>query len=260
MTAAELATQGSLADRMRYAEALSGASLLPTNFQGKPADVLLAMEWGSALGMTPMQAINSIHVINGRPGLSANALAALVRREGHRMRVVGDDTAATASIWRKDDPDFEYRVTWTIDMAKTAGLLGGKGKDNWTHYPAAMLKARAQTAVVRDACPELIIGLPGDDDPADGAPDWTTTVVRDDAPLPPHDPDTGEIIDVEVVDMTPEEEAETLDRLTPQIATADLDTLRDIWKHWHETASWPHIEPLINDRKAQLDAEQEADA
>lgn len=231
MTAAELATQGSLADRMRYAEALSGASLLPANFQGKPADVLLAMEWGSALGMTPMQAINSIHVINGRPGLSANALAALVRREGHRMRVVGDGTTATASIWRKDDPDFEYRVTWTIDMAKTAGLLGGKGKDNWTHYPAAMLKARAQTAVVRD-----------------------------DTPLPAHNPDTGEIIDADVVNMTPEDEAETLDRLTPQIATADLDTLRDIWKSWHETASWPHIEPLIADRKAQLDATQEAGA
>lgn len=179
MMTTELETS-SLPDRLAYAQALSGAKLLPEQFRGKPSDVLLAMEWGAALGMAPMQAINSIHVINGKPGLSANALAALVRREGHRMRVVGDDKTATASIWRKDDPEFEYQVTWTLDMAKRAGLL--TGKDNWSKYPGAMLKARAQTAVVRDACPELIIGLPGDDDT--DQPDWhtpatTTTVTVD---------------------------------------------------------------------------------
>lgn len=140
MTSTELAAAAPLTDRLKYAEALSGARLLPEHFRGKPADVLLAMEWGATLGMTPMQAINSIHVINGKPGLSANALAALVRRDGHRMRVVGDDKTATASIWRRDDPDFEYRVTWTIDMAKRAGLL--TGKDNWSKYPAAVVKAR----------------------------------------------------------------------------------------------------------------------
>lgn len=180
MTATDLVATAPLPDRLRYAEALSKASLLPAAFKGKPADVLLAMEWGAALGMAPMQAINSIHVINGKPGLSANALAALVRREGHRMRVTGDDTTATASIWRRDDQDFEYRVTWTIDMAKRAGLL--TGKDNWEKYPAAMLKARAQTAVVRDACPELIIGLPGDDD-TDQA-DWPTTTTVEQPPAP----------------------------------------------------------------------------
>ena len=177
--------RSSLPDRLAYAQALSGAKLLPEQFRGKPSDVLLAMEWGAALGMAPMQAINSIHIINGKPGLSANALAALVRREGHRMRVTGDDKHAAASIWRKDDPEFEYTVTWTMDMAKRAGLL--TGKDNWSKYPGAMLKARAQTAVVRDACPELIIGLPGDDD-TDG-PDWhtpittTTTVTVDQVPV-----------------------------------------------------------------------------
>lgn len=240
MTSTELAAAAPLTDRLKYAEALSGARLLPEQFRGKPADVLLAMEWGAALGMAPMQAINSIHVINGKPGLSANALAALVRRDGHRMRVVGDDTTATASIWRRDDPDFEYRVTWTIDMAKRAGLL--TGKDNWAKYPGAMLKARAQTAVVRDACPELIIGLPGDDD-AD-TPDWSTpvhaTVERiDDTDV---DTATGEIIDTPI----------DLDALAQRIAGADIDELRALWRQHHGDPAWPDIEPLIAERNAQL--------
>ncbi len=181
MTSTDLALTGaSLADRLAYAEALSKASLLPAQFRGKPADVLLAMEWGAGLGLTPMAAINSIHVIDGKPGLSAIALAKLVRDGGHRMRVTGDDKSATASIWRKDDPEFEYRVTWTIDMAKQAGLINDK-KPNWVKYPGAMLKARAQTSVVKDACPELILGMPADDDTEQ--PDWhtpaTTTVTVD---------------------------------------------------------------------------------
>ena len=246
MTTTDLVSTAPLPDRLAYAEALSKADLLPKQFAGKPADVLLAMEWGAALGMTPMQAINSIHVINGKPGLSANALAALVRRQGHRMRVVGDEKEATASIWRRDDPEFEYRATWTLDMAKKAGLI--TGKDNWTKYPGAMLKARAQTAVVRDACPELIIGLPGDDD-IDG-PDWSTPVQPATTVERLDDTSTVDTATGEIVDQAPAD----LDAIAMRIAAADLDGLRQVWTTWHKDPAFPQIEPMIADRKAQLEA------
>ena len=253
MTSTDLAT-ATLPDRLAYADALSKASLLPEQFRGKPADVLLAMEWGAALGMSGMQAINSIHVINGKPGLSANALAALVRQRGHRMRVIGDSQSATASIWRKDDPEFEYSVTWTLDMARKAGLLGGKGKENWDKHTMAMLKARAQTAVVRDACPELIIGLPGDDtDDGDDTPTWATPVQAA-AVRVTVDTATGEIFDEPTAPQFLD-----LGAIAADIEHATMAGLREAWTRHQSHPDWPEIAPLIADRKAQLEAAAGAD-
>lgn len=147
-----------LTDKISYAEHLAGASLLPRHYQKQPANVLLAMELGDALGIPPIQAINEVHVIEGKPSASANLIGAMVRRAGHTLRVVGDDESATAQIIRADDRDFTFEVTWTIARARQAGLVGGK-KDNWAKYPAAMLKARAITEVARTACPDALYGV-----------------------------------------------------------------------------------------------------
>lgn len=146
----------SVPDRMRYAEALSGASLLPDSYRGKPANVLLALEYGSALGIAPMVAIQQVHIIQGRPVASAQLIGALVRKAGHRLRVSGDDKRAVCEITRHDDPDFTFRSEWTIERAAAAKLTG---KDTWRQYPANMLRARAITECARDACPEALAGV-----------------------------------------------------------------------------------------------------
>lgn len=149
--------QVSLQDKVAYAERLAGASLLPRDYMNKPANVLLAMDMGDAMGIPPIQAINEIHVIEGKPSASANLIGAMVRRAGHKLRVQGDDKSATAQIIRADDPDFTFEVTWDIDRAKQAGLMSGK--NNWAKYPAAMLKARAITEVARAATPDALYGV-----------------------------------------------------------------------------------------------------
>jgi hypothetical protein len=146
----------SVPDRMRYAEALSGASLLPESYRGKPANLLLALEYGAALGIAPMVAVQEIHVIKGKPTLSALLRAALVRRAGHTLRVTGDATTATCDIIRADDPDFTFTTTWTLDRARAAGLLSN---DSWRKYPDNMLKARAISECARNACPDVIAGF-----------------------------------------------------------------------------------------------------
>lgn len=143
-------------DRMRYAQALAEASILPAAYRRQPANVLLAMELGAALRIPPIQAITGIHVIDGKPTASADLIAALVRRAGHRLRVTGDDKTATATIIRADDPEFEYTATWTLDRASRAGLTG---KGVWKTYPAAMLRARAITEVARAGAGEALYGV-----------------------------------------------------------------------------------------------------
>lgn len=160
MTSTDLAVQGGahmpLPVKIEYAKMLAASGLLPREYRQQPANVLYAYEYGELLGLPAMAAITGIHVIDGRPSISAGLISALVRRAGHRLRVTGDDTQAQAQLVRADDPGFTYKSTWTIDRAKKAGLLG---KSNWQHYPAAMLKARAISEVARDACQEVMLGM-----------------------------------------------------------------------------------------------------
>ena len=152
----QVVPQMNMNDKMQYAQALAQASLLPKQYQRNPGNVLLAVELGESLGIPPIQAINTVHVIEGKPSASSGLISALVRRAGHTLRVKGDDQSATAEIVRSDDPDFTYSVTWDMGRARNAGVTG---KDNWKKYPAAMLKARAITEVARDACQEALMGV-----------------------------------------------------------------------------------------------------
>jgi hypothetical protein len=165
-------------DRMRYAEALAQASLLPEAYRRQPANVLLALESGAALNVAPMVAIQEIHVIKGKPTLSAQLQSALVRRAGHRLRVTGDATSAVCEITRADDPDFTFRSEWTRERAQAAGLLTN---DTWRKYPQNMLKARAISECARDAGPDVIVGfgytaeeLGDENDTADAFPQTDT--------------------------------------------------------------------------------------
>lgn len=150
MSEIELSTQ------VEYAKLLAASGLLPDAYQGKPANILWAIEYGKTLGISPMAAIQGINVIKGKPTASASLIASLVRQAGHRMRVRSDNTKAVCEIIRKDDPDFVFVSVWDMDRAKQAGLTANP---SWAKYPEAMLKARAQTECARDACPEVLSGV-----------------------------------------------------------------------------------------------------
>lgn len=163
MTAELAVRSASLPEKIAYADNLACSGMLPKQFQGKPANILWATEYGETLGITTMAAINGIHVIENKPSASAALIGGLVRRAGHKLRVTGNSVRATAQIVRADDPDFVFEVTWELKRnpngnpnAEEAGLLN---KSTWKNYPAAMLKSRAITQVARDACEEVLFGL-----------------------------------------------------------------------------------------------------
>lgn len=190
--------EDSLDSKIAYSKALAVSKLLPPDYRGNPANILMALEYASSLGVKPIHAITAIHVISGRPSASASLIAALVRRAGHKLRVVASDTEATATLIRSDDPDFEYKSTWTIQRAKAAGLLSNP---SWGKYPAAMLQARATTEVARQGASDAILGLSytpeelGADVDASGAPVGGHVVNE-----PPRRVTAADILDAEVVD------------------------------------------------------------
>lgn len=161
----------SLGETVRYAELLANSGLLPKEYRRQPANVLFAVEYGRTLGITPIAAITGIHVIEGKPCASAGLMGALVRKAGHKLRVTGDNKSATAQIIRADDPDYVFKVTFTLDDAVNAGLCEirndrpyARSQKNgkvlpWEAYTRALLKARALSAVARDACEDVLFGL-----------------------------------------------------------------------------------------------------
>lgn len=48
-----------LSERITYSKALSASDLLPKQYRGRPENVLVALEYGAALGLAPMAAIKA---------------------------------------------------------------------------------------------------------------------------------------------------------------------------------------------------------
>ena len=142
-----------------FADEVNGASLLPSHLRGKPADVYLIAMTGHELGMSALQAIRSIHVIEGKPTLSADGMASLVTARSsvcvYLMPVEMTDVVCTYETQRVGHPA-PVRYSFSMEDAKRAGLVG---KGNWSKFPAAMLRARCVSALCRAVYPDLVAGI-----------------------------------------------------------------------------------------------------
>lgn len=146
-----------LNEAMRFADMLAGSSIVPKDYIGKPGNCLVAIQWGMELGLQPMQAMQSIAVINGRPSLWGDAMLALVKAHPafEWIKEECDGSVAICTIKRRGEP--EVSQTFTIDDAKRAGLTGKQGP--WTQYPKRMLQMRARGFALRDAFPDALRGV-----------------------------------------------------------------------------------------------------
>lgn len=143
-------------DRLQHAQAVAQSTLIPDGYRNQPANVLWAMDLADALGLPFPQVMQSMAVMRGRMAMSADIMAAVVRRAGHRLRIREQGMTVTASLIRNDDPDYEFSVTWDEAKARQAGLWGQRGP--WTQYPAQMLRSRAITEVCRQGASDALAG------------------------------------------------------------------------------------------------------
>ena len=163
----------SLDEAFRFADMLATSDLVPKDFQRKPGNILVAMQWGAEVGLKPLQALQNIAVINGRPSLWGDAVIALVRSSPACEYVIEeeDGDAAVCRVKRRGEP--EQVRTFSMADAKTAGLAGKAGP--WTQYPRRMRQMRARAFALRDVFPDVLKGLPVAEElidmPADAVPE-----------------------------------------------------------------------------------------
>lgn len=145
-------------EALAFAEMLSKSNMVPKDFIGNPGNILVAVQWGMELGLQPMQAMQNIAVINGRPSLWGDSVIALVKASPtceYIIEEVGDDSA-TCRVKRRGEPEQERSFS-TAD-AKAAGLLGKQGP--WTQYRKRMMQMRARSWALRDVFPDVLRGMP----------------------------------------------------------------------------------------------------
>jgi len=153
-----------LDEAIKFSEMISKSFMVPKDYQGKPANCLVAIQWGMELGLSPMAALQNISVINGKPAVWGDALLAMVRADSRCLSVKeeitgeGDNRVASCSVRRQHSGEVEEIIrTFSVAQAKTANLWNKRGP--WQDYPERMLQHRARGNALRDAFPDVLHGM-----------------------------------------------------------------------------------------------------
>ena len=148
-----------LAEADIYAQAYA---LIPYQMRGNAGDMYLLMQIAKHLNIPFITALRGLSFIGDKdvkPAMTAQLMSALVRNAGHTLREQWDQetNTATATLIRKDDPQFEHVAVWDEEKARVAGLW--ESTPTWMQYPKAMLTARAMSEVCRHAASEVLLGF-----------------------------------------------------------------------------------------------------
>lgn len=213
-------------DALAVAQQLAQSGMVPRDYANKPGAIYAAIDLGASVGLKPMQAVQGIANINGRPALWGDAALGVVMAHQAFDSIDEDDAAKALAqgfgrcrVVRKGSPPYEVR--FTVDMAKSAGLWGKAGP--WTQYAGRMLQMRARSWAFRDRFPDALKGI-GIAEEVTDAPTVAADVVdmmprsTDDAPPPPvvdttatvTEPNPGEVaVTVVAVDVATGTNAKT---------------------------------------------------
>lgn len=147
----------------------------------KPESICVAIQFGFELGLSPMQALQSLAVINGRPSIYGDAAKALIESSGlmeeykqwyeidGKKLTTGDGYPRTptqaelknesliACVMSKRKGREPMVHTFSIGDAKAAVLLGKAGP--WVQYTSRMLMWRARGFNLRDNFGDVLKGL-----------------------------------------------------------------------------------------------------
>lgn len=161
-------------DVLQYSQFLYDAGFAPPGLKSVQA-VAIAIICGREVGLSVMQSVQSIAVINSRPTIWGDALPALIQASGKAAEIeewieadgkkltgadmakpMGKNWVAVCRVVRKGDPIPKFG-RFSYEQASVAKLIGKQGP--WSNYPARMLQMRARAFCFRDAFADVLGGI-----------------------------------------------------------------------------------------------------
>lgn len=111
---------------------------------------------GEELGISPVASVMGIHIIKGKVTLSANLMAAMVRRHGYNYRHVQfDNKGCNLEFFDKSGVSLGFS-SFTEEDARAASVFN----DMYKKFPRNMYFSRAMSNGTKWYCPEVTSGLP----------------------------------------------------------------------------------------------------
>lgn len=255
----------------RLAGALCNTDMVPKQYKGKPDDGAAAILYGAELGLNPIQSLQNVMVINGKPGVEARTMVAFLKTKGYRVETVeSSDKKVTV---RGISPDGHEEVsTWTIDRAAQAGYTSNS---LYKKIPAQMLYAKAATEVCRKLAPDVLLGIAYSTEELRLEQAVKATATRMDRPsrgsaglravLDQYEADSRDVQDVDVEEEEPAGLSEAaslaasdiqavedrnrikgiLDEVAPHVSQGELKVLKDLG-----TTRWRELAPVQEGEQA----------
>lgn len=144
----------------RFSNAVVRSGMAPRGME-KPEACLIALQLGAEIGLPPMASIQSIAVINGRPGIYGDSALGVVRASGlleeYKQEWVGEGDSRKAVVRCKRRDQDAIVSEFSVADAKRADLWGKAGP--WKQYPDRMLMFRARGFALRDGFGDVLKGL-----------------------------------------------------------------------------------------------------
>ena len=151
---------------LRAADLIYQTPFVPKGLR-TPGGTLGAMMYGRELGLPPITALQSLHEINGKVGMSAEMMRARITAAGHEFVIV-EATAQRCRIrCRRKEDKLDPEAWRVVEYLYSEAVLAGddrnkEGRQQGTNYqkrPVDMLVARCTTRAARWHFPEEIHGL-----------------------------------------------------------------------------------------------------
>ena len=127
-----------------------------TYVKANKAQAMFIMLKGVELGLSPLQALDGINIIQGKPTISPQLMLALINRSGELEDMKIDSTETLCTVTMKRKGRSAHTETFSLEDAKKMQLME---KDNYKKQPKTMMKWRAVSACARIAFPDVIQGV-----------------------------------------------------------------------------------------------------
>lgn len=205
----------------RMANLFANSKFVPKAFQGDVGGCLIALNMANRMKADPLQVMQSLNVIYGKPSFSSAFLIAcfnqLRRFTTIRYIFTGergtDSWGCKAATMELATGEVSEGTTVTIGMAKAEGWYNKNGS-KWQTMPELMLRYRAATFLIRTVAPEVALGFLTTEEALDITD--KATIVNDVAPLSLAEVAKLAITQQAQADEQPQPEAEVLEE--PDVA------------------------------------------
>jgi hypothetical protein len=239
----------------RLSELIAASGMAPKDMK-QPEQIAVAIMHGMEVGLTPMAALQSIAVVNGRPSVWGDGAIGLVRASGlledfeEGLNGEGDKRVAYCKVKRKGEKKILER-TFSWEDAKKAGLTTKTGP--WQNYPNRMLVLRARAFALRDQFADVLRGLSIREEMEDVARENDARDMSPSRPTPIEPPASETIIDVPAVDVVAPTEAAGQDAedkpaLPPQPSSASTSSPEQPEPPADEPFDWEAVKDDIDEQ------------